>query len=70
MSTALTAKQAAVLAYIRDRVAADGYPPTIREIGSRFGIGGTNGVLCHLRALEKKGLIRRKAGGARAITVV
>lgn len=63
----LTEKQVAVLAYIRERVAADGYPPTIREIGGHMGIGGPNGVLGHLRALEKKGQIELAPGSARAI---
>lgn len=66
----LTEKQSAVLAYIRDRVAADGYPPTVREIAAHLGTRNFNAAVGHLKALEEKGLIRRKAGGARAITVV
>ena len=44
-----------------------GYGPTVREIGNEFGIRSPNGVMCHLKALEKKGLIIREAHMARAI---
>ena len=41
--------------------------PTVREIGEQFGIKSPNGVMCHLRALERKGLIRRSPNKSRAI---
>ncbi|HID77167.1 MAG TPA: transcriptional repressor LexA, partial [Planctomycetaceae bacterium] len=43
------------------------YGPTVREIGRQFGIQSPNGVVCHLKALEKKGLIRREPHMSRAI---
>lgn len=46
---------------------ARGYGPTVREIGIHMGIRSPNGVMCHLRALEKKGMIRRSANKSRAI---
>ena len=36
-----------------------GYAPSIHEIGAKFKIASTNGVSDHLKALEKKGYIRR-----------
>ena len=63
----LTARQAEVYNFIRERIRARGYGPTVREIGSRFRINSPNGVMCHLKALEKKGLIRREANMSRAI---
>jgi repressor LexA len=66
----LTTKQSAILAYIRTSIASRGYPPTVREIGAEFGIKTTNGVCCHLKALEKKKQIVREAGKSRAIRVV
>ena len=34
--------------------------PTVREIGEHFDIASPNGVMCHLKALEKKGMISRE----------
>lgn len=65
----LTERQARVLGFIRERIADDGRPPTIREIGRRFRIASTNGVRRHLSALEKKGYIERQAHSARGISL-
>ncbi|MGH7198955.1 MAG: transcriptional repressor LexA, partial [Planctomycetaceae bacterium] len=50
-----------------DKIINRGYGPTVREIGSHFGIRSPNGVMCHLKALEKKGLISRESHMSRAI---
>jgi repressor LexA len=63
----LTAKQALVFDFIKDRVQTRGYGPTVREIGEHFKISSPNGVMCHLRALEKKGLLKRVRKHDRAI---
>jgi SOS regulatory protein LexA len=63
----LTERQQRVLDYIRDRIENRGYGPTVREIGDEFDIRSPNGVACHLKALEKKGLILREANRSRAI---
>ena len=63
----LTAKQRAVYEFIRDKIRNRGYGPTVREIGEQFGISSPNGVMCHLKALEKKGLIFRHPNKSRAI---
>jgi len=63
----LTERQQRVLEYIRDRIENRGYGPTVREIGDEFDIRSPNGVACHLKALEKKGLIAREANRSRAI---
>lgn len=63
----LTKQQQAVYDFIRDCMVARGYGPTVREIGLHMGIRSPNGVMCHLRALEKKGVIRRSANKSRAI---
>jgi repressor LexA len=63
----LTARQRAVFRFIKEKIQGRGYGPTIREIGHRFDINSPNGVVCHLRALEKKGLIRREPNRSRAI---
>jgi repressor LexA len=63
----LTQRQRAVYEMIRDKIVNRGYGPTVREIGEHFGINSPNGVMCHLKAIEKKGLIRRSPNKSRAI---
>ncbi|MEQ8788518.1 MAG: transcriptional repressor LexA [Pirellulaceae bacterium] len=63
----LTKRQRAVYDFIRDKIQSRGYGPTVREIGAHFDISSPNGVMCHLKAIEKKGLIRRTPKESRAI---
>jgi repressor LexA len=63
----LTKRQQAVYEFIRDKIRTRGYGPTVREIGYEFDISSPNGVVCHLKALEKKGLIKREHNLSRAI---
>ena len=62
-----TKRQKAVYQFIREKIRSRGYGPTVREIGEQFGISSPNGVMCHLKALEKKGLITREPNMSRAI---
>jgi repressor LexA len=66
----LTERQRDIYAFIRDKIEIRGYGPTVREIGQAFEIRSPNGVMCHLKALEKNGLIKREGFSARAITLV
>ncbi len=66
-SNLLTEKQKAVYEFLRDKIRNRGYGPTVREIGQHFGIRSPNGVMCHLKALEKKRLITREPNMSRAI---
>jgi len=63
----LTRRQREVFNFIRERIQKRGYGPTVREIGEHFEINSPNGVMCHLKALEKKGLITREPNLSRAI---
>jgi repressor LexA len=63
----LTKRQKQVYEFIRDKIRNRGYGPTVREIGEQFDIASPNGVMCHLKALEKKGLISREPNMSRAI---
>jgi repressor LexA len=63
----MTKRQRMVYEFIRDKIRNRGYGPTVREIGEQFGIASPNGVMCHLKALEKKGLITREPNMSRAI---
>lgn len=63
----LTARQREVFDMIYEQIINRGYGPTVREIADQFGIASPNGVVCHLKALEKKGLIIRSPNKSRAI---
>ena len=63
----VTERQQKVLEFIRDRVLSRGYGPTVREIGEHFKISSPNGVMCHLKALEKKQLLTRVRKDDRAM---
>ena len=63
----LTERQREIYDFIREKIESRGYGPTVREIGLEFKIKSPNGVMCHLKALEKKGLIKREEHAARAI---
>jgi len=59
----------AILGYIEESLRDRGRPPTLREIGSAFGIASTNGVRYHLDRLERDGKIRRDRFTSRGIEV-
>src|SRR2546428_14108183 len=66
----LTERQREIYDFIKDRIEGRGFGPTVREIGEGFDIKSPNGVMCHLKALEKKGLIKRTGFRARAIQLL
>ncbi len=66
----LTKRQEQTLEFIRRSIEERGYPPTLREIGEYMGIRSTNGVNDHLRALERKGYLRREDMKSRALKLV
>jgi repressor LexA len=66
----LTPRQQKVLEFIGRHLRQQGFPPTLRDIAAHLGIVSTFGVTRHLDALEKKGWIRRQAGGSRGITLL
>jgi repressor LexA len=65
----LTARQRAILEAIRDSVERRGYPPSIREICDAAGLASTSSVAHQLRALERKGYLRRDPNRPRAVDV-
>ncbi|HXK29637.1 MAG TPA: transcriptional repressor LexA [Candidatus Binatia bacterium] len=68
MLPALTKRQKAIYDFLLSTIREKGFAPSIPEIGAKFKIASTNGVSDHLKALEKKGYIRRV--GKRAIEVL
>jgi repressor LexA len=61
----LTARQREVLEFIRVFGERHGVPPTVREIGEKFGFTA-RAAFDHLRALERKGMLERRVTGKRA----
>lgn len=68
MRPELTERQQKILDFIVKEIQQRGFPPTLREISTEFGISSTQGVRRHIDALEKKGYIERDSG-ARSISV-
>jgi len=66
----LTPRQREIYSFIRSKIQGRGYGPTVREIGLNFAIKSPNGVMCHLKALQKKGLIHREPNMSRAIQLL
>jgi repressor LexA len=65
--TELTRRQQQIFDIIKNHIEEKGWPPTIREIGNKTGIRSPNGVMCHIKALEKKGRIETEEKTSRCI---
>jgi repressor LexA len=65
----LTARQRQTYDFIRSFSSEYGYSPTLQEIAGALGITGNLGVLRHLEALERQGLLHRTPGNSRAIVL-
>ncbi len=59
-----------ILAHIKKSTLQHGYPPTIRELGTAFGIRSTNGVRYYLTMLERAGHLKRDERISRGIGTV
>lgn len=66
----ITDTQQAILAFIAERIEADGASPSQVEIAHAFGFRGVRAAQYHLEALEQAGAIRRVPGQARGIRLV
>lgn len=60
--TELSQRQADVLDFIATTIESRGLPPSYREIGDALGIASTNGVSDHVKALIKKGFLKKLDG--------
>ena len=69
IEASLTPRQQRVLDVIRSSVRERGYPPSIREIGDAVGLTSTSSVAHQLRALERKGLLKRDRNRPRAVNI-
>lgn len=66
----LTERQRMILMEIRNAVETRGYPPSVREIGEVVGLTSPSSVNYQLKALERKGYLRRDPHRPRAIEVL
>jgi repressor LexA len=69
MRPPLTARQREVLDFVKHFMTKVGYPPTVREIGSHFGFVPRS-VFDHLKALERKGYLRRDPAKSRSLQLL
>lgn len=58
-----------MLEFVRAFAAEQGYPPTVREIGAHFGFVPRS-VFDHLKALERKGYLRRRSSKSRSLQIL
>jgi repressor LexA len=68
--SSLTSRQREVLDFISKAQLQSGVMPSTREIQEHFRFASQTAAVNHLRALERKGVIQRRAGKARGVAVV
>ena len=68
MAQGLTPRQREVLEFIKRFLEEHQYPPTVREIGHHFGFVPRS-VFDHLKALERKGYLKREATKSRSLQI-
>ena len=66
----LTKRQAEILRFIKTHIQYSGFPPTISEIQEQFSFKSPNAVQDHIKALERKGQIRRNPNQWRGLELV
>jgi repressor LexA len=66
----LTKRQAEILGFIKTHIQYSGFPPTISEIQGQFSFKSPNAVQEHLKALVRKGQIRRNPNQWRGLELV
>jgi repressor LexA len=66
----LTKRQAEILNFIKTHIQYSGFPPTISEIQGQFSFKSPNAVQEHLKALVRKGQIRRNPNQWRGLELI
>jgi repressor LexA len=66
----LTKRQAEILKFIKTHIHYSGFPPTISEIQGEFSFKSPNAVQEHLKALVRKGQIRRNPNQWRGLELM
>ena len=66
----LTARQSQIFDFVKEYLSSTESPPTLDEIRMAFGLNSVHGVREHLRALERKGVLKLTPGVSRGIRLV
>ena len=66
----LTEQQQRAYDFIREKVAEQGYPPSVREIGKAIGLSSPSSVHAHIENLERKGYIKKDPTKPRTIEII
>ncbi|MGD2215671.1 MAG: hypothetical protein PVJ64_02895 [Gemmatimonadales bacterium] len=70
MSDVLNVIERRIYNYLVDYLKRETYQPSIREIGTRFGIRSTKTVTEHLQSLQRKGYLDRTPSRSRALRIL
>jgi repressor LexA len=65
----LTSRQKEIFNFVTAFIKERGYPPSVREIGEHFNIY-PRAVFDHLKALERKGYLKRKGSTSRGLEIL
>lgn len=66
----LTNRQEYILKIIKQLIAKNGYPPTVREIGSKANLHSPATIHFHLKKLEEKGYLKKGNSKNRTIEIL
>ena len=66
----LTDRQKDILDVIKQAIAKNGYPPTVREIGAKLNLSSSATTHFHLKKLEEKGYIKKDSSKNRTIELL
>jgi repressor LexA len=58
-----------ILAYVRESISRNGYPPSVREIAQAVGLASTSAVHHHLTKLMEQGRLQKTATRSRALSL-
>jgi repressor LexA len=64
-----TARQQAVLEFIKTHLVEKGFPPTVREIAGHFGFASPLSAQLHITALIKKGFLKKTPFKQRSLEI-
>lgn len=66
----LTPRQRQIFKFIKEYVEKNGYAPIYEDIGKAVGLTSSATIYNHIRALEKKGYIKRMKGVSRGLEIL
>lgn len=66
----LTDRQHFILQVIKQLIAKNGYPPTVREIGAKANLHSPATIHFHLKKLEEKGYLKKGSSKNRTIEIL